>query len=298
MLPREPLAALVLPSALPAAPVLQSPGAAYTLMIRVESHPDPTLTQRKGGYTMAETIQEPQETYTDSQYLMDTAGFLHTLSSILFLELTQTQIDALKDLDWAQMATDDMSPEMASGYKGIGRYLARSGANVRQDLAVEYARIFLGAGVSEEQLAVPFESVFTSPEGIMMQDSRDDVVRVFRSQGMAVDKDLNVPEDHISFELDFLAFMAERTAAALDAQDGSATKDSEDPATATIQADATNQAADLISVQVSFIENHLLNWIDPLMERVEACALSPFYPSVMKVLKSTLTEYKAALQEM
>ena len=253
---------------------------------------------------MAETIQEPQEAYTDSQYLMDTAGFLHTLSSILFLELTQTQIDALKDLDWTQMATDDMSPEMASGYKGIGRYLARSGANVRQDLAVEYARIFLGAGVSEEQLAVPFESVFTSPEGIMMQDSRDDVVRVFRSQGMAVDKDLNVPEDHISFELDFLAFMAERTAAALDAQDGSATKDSADPATATIQADATNPAAatnpatDLISVQVSFIENHLLNWIDPLMERVETCALSPFYPSVMKVLKSTLTEYKAALQEM
>ena len=247
---------------------------------------------------MAETIQEPQETYTDSQYLMDTAGFLHTLSSILFLELTQTQIDALKDLDWTQMATDDMSPEMASGYKGIGRYLARSGANVRQDLAVEYARIFLGAGVSEEQLAVPFESVFTSPEGIMMQDSRDDVVRVFRSQGMAVDKDLNVPEDHISFELDFLAFMAERTAAALDAQDGSATKDPADPATATNQADAVNQVADLISVQVSFIENHLLNWIDPLMERVEACALSPFYPSVMKVLKSTLTEYKAALQEM
>ena len=247
---------------------------------------------------MTDIIQEPQEAYTDSQYLMDTAGFLHTLSSILFLELTQTQIDALKDLDWAQMVTDDMSPEMASGYKGIGRYLARSGANVRQDLAVEYARIFLGAGVSEEQLAVPFESVFTSPEGIMMQDSRDDVVRVFRSQGMAVDKDLNVPEDHISFELDFLAFMADRTAAALDAQDGSATKDPADPATATNQADAVNQVADLISVQVSFIENHLLNWIDPLMERVEACALSPFYPSVMKVLKSTLTEYKAALQEM
>ncbi|MDD5806830.1 MAG: hypothetical protein PUD02_05825, partial [Eggerthellales bacterium] len=69
---------------------------------------------------MTDIIQEPQEAYTDSQYLMDTAGFLHTLSSILFLELTQTQIDALKDLDWAQMVTDDMGPEMASGYKGIG----------------------------------------------------------------------------------------------------------------------------------------------------------------------------------
>lgn len=220
--------------------------------------------------------------YTDAAYLQDTAGLLHTFSSMLFLELTQEQIDSLRAIDWSAMAADAASEAMAEGYRGIGRYLSRSGANVRQDLAVEYARIFLGAGVTEEQLAVPFESVFTSPEAIMMQDARDDVVRIFRSQGMTVDASLNVPEDHISFELDFLAFMAERTASEIETQEPL----------------WHERAAALVNVQASFIDEHVLNWFDKLASRVEASALSTFYPSVMKVLRETLKEHRAVLGEM
>ena len=98
------------------------------------------------------------------------------------------------------------------------RYLARRGPDARQDLAVDYARVFLAAGVYEGETAVPYESVYTSPEGILMQDSRDEVVRAYRRWGLAIPRDLNVPEDHLAFELEFMGRLSERIAAGLGAE--------------------------------------------------------------------------------
>lgn len=214
------------------------------------------------------------------EYLRDAAGFLRTLGSLVYLELTQEQIDALKAQNLSTLG-DGEEGLLGEGFRGIGRYLSRCSPNVRQDLAVEYARIFLGAGVTTEQSAAPFESVFTSPEGLLMQDARDEVVAVYRKYGTAIDPDANVPEDHLGFELTFLGNMADKTADVLEAGEVDAAR-----------------VTDLIGAQIAFIDGHILNWIGKLSEKVDQFAESQFYPSVMKLIAGYVAEYKAALSEL
>lgn len=214
------------------------------------------------------------EEYTVVEYLSEAEPFLRTLASLLYKELTQDQIDALAEYDFIAMSEGNENQDLADGFSKLGRYLKRRGLNVRQDLAVEYARIFLAAGVQVGKSAAPYESVFTSREGLLMQDARDEVVKIYRSQGMAVDKSLNDPEDHLSFELQFLANMAGKTREALDGGE---------------------PYADLVRVQLDFIDGHVFNWLDQLIEQVDAHAVSDFYPSVMRIIRGYLVEHRAIL---
>ena len=139
-------------------------------------------------------------------FFENAAAFYALLSSIFYLELTEEQIDGLAE---SGFAFPDDGSEVGDACAAMRRYLARRGPDARQDLAVDYARVFLAAGVYEGETAVPYESVYTSPEGILMQDSRDEVVRAYRRWGLAIPRDLNVPEDHLAFELEFMGRLSE-----------------------------------------------------------------------------------------
>ncbi|ACV23099.1 Chaperone protein TorD [Slackia heliotrinireducens] len=217
------------------------------------------------------------EEYTTAEYLAEAGDFLRTLASTLYKELSQDQIDALAQIDFMGMSETTENAELSEGFHTLGRYLRRRGVNARQDLAVEYARIFLAAGVTDENCATPYESVFTSPEGLLMQDARDQVVKVYRSQGFKVDPSLNDPEDHLAFELQFLAGMCDKTRDAL--EEGLPTDE-------------------LVAVQVDFIDAHILNWIDRLTARVDTCATLAFYTSVMRIIKGYIVEHRAILSNL
>jgi TorA maturation chaperone TorD len=142
-------------------------------------------------------------------------------------------------------------------------YLARKGDNARQDLAVEYARIFLAAGTYDGDTAVPYESVYTSEEGLLMQDSRDEVVYLYGSNGLKIDDAVLIPEDHLGFELEFMALMCNRIALKLAQND--------------------DTVADVLETALAFIDKHLLNWVPLLQKRVEDFARRPFYPGLVQL---------------
>lgn len=126
---------------------------------------------------------------------------------------------------------------------------------VRTDLAAEYARIFLG--MSRHPVA-PYESVYTSPAGLMMQEARDAVVAFYRREGFSVDENMHLPEDHIAFELGFMAGLIRNAIAALDSSDGA-------------------EAERLAAVQASFVADHLASWVPSLAGDVEDRASTGFY---------------------
>ena len=43
---------------------------------------------------------------------------------------------------------------------------------------------FLGAGIAEGLVAFPFESVYTSKDRLVMQDAYEQVLRIYRSNGV------------------------------------------------------------------------------------------------------------------
>lgn len=224
---------------------------------------------------MSETLDVKSDAcapeFTD--YFAQSAAFYRFLGSVFVRELTEEQIEALTGIS---LECEDDGSDLARGLKGVRTYLNRRGGNARQDLAVDYARVFLAAGVYEGDTAVPYESVYTSPEKILMQDSRDEVVRIYCENGLAVDPDLNVPEDHLGFELEFMAHLCERIAE---------------------EASDDRAVAKLLKTQKQFVREHLLNWVPELRDRVREIAELRFYPAIMDLTVGYLKENVAVIEE-
>lgn len=211
------------------------------------------------------------------------AAFYRFSSNALLHEFTEEQIAELKEMG----VPGDASPASREAFGTIKRYLSHAGADPRTDLAVDYARVFLSAGVYDGLTAEPYESVFTSEDQLLMQDSRDDVVRIYRQQGIEVNPELHMPEDHLGLELDFIATMASRMSSALHEAEQSPSE----------QADYSD-VAKAAHIQADFIENHILNWIDALIEKVDEFSKLPLYPALMRIIKDQAAQDLLLMREM
>ena len=106
-----------------------------------------------------------------------------------------------------------------TGYRTIATYLSGADAHAITDLAVDYVRAFIGHGIDAYSAAYPFESVYTSPKRLMMQEARDEVLAVYRSEGLDKLPTWKEAEDHIALELEFMAALGDRIVAAAEADD-------------------------------------------------------------------------------
>ena len=105
-----------------------------------------------------------------------------------------------------------------TGYRTIATYLSGADAHAITDLAVDYVRAFIGHGIDAYSAAYPFESVYTSPKRLMMQEARDEVLAVYRSEGLDKLPTWKEAEDHIALELEFMAALGDRIVAAAEAE--------------------------------------------------------------------------------
>ena len=192
------------------------------------------------------------------------ASFYRMLAQLYFKELTAEQVKHLAGMDFSGMSGDDET--IAEGYADIRRYLRHANGGTRQELACDYAHTFLAAGNYETFAATPYESVFTSEMGLLMQEARDEVYKTFCSQHIQPDESLHLPEDHISFEFEFVATMLDRINDAI--LDG-----------------AFGHACELAQVVSDFHRDHQLNWIDDLCDSIDDVAQTRFYKGVGKVTR-------------
>lgn len=208
--------------------------------------------------------------------LIDRASFYRLLSSLYFTEVTD---ELLENLAALRMSEEDLSDDLARGFRELAHYLTRRGPDARTDLAVDYAHVFLAAGAYDGNTACPYESIYTSEEGLVMQEARDEVRAVYLSQGIDIDANVHEPEDHVSFELDFMAFMSDRAVEALDANDA-------------------ESCCKALAVQLDFALSHLLNWFDPWGKSIEAHAEQGFYPALFKITRAYVREDVELLGQM
>lgn len=211
-------------------------------------------------------------------YLQASADTYSFLSRMVFRELNEQAIQELAQEAWP---ADTGNEHLDMGYRYLRRYFHFSGADRQTQLAIEYARIFLAAGVysKEKNTAVPYESVFTSEEHEMMGPTRLDVVRRFAEDGFQVNPNLHEPEDHLSFELEYMSTMSARAIALCKAQDAKA-----------LHAN--------IARQLEFLEQHLLNWTPQLLEAAQRYAKTAFYLGMLNVMIGTFEQSQAILTDV
>ena len=189
----------------------------------------------------------------------------------LLARLYRSEVDAgllatLQTLTFPEKVENDL---LSSGYRRFAEYLAEPGADPLTDLAVDYARVFLAAGVAKGVMAIPCESVYTSREHLLMQDAWEAVRKIYAEHGIGKTVDDGLYEDHIALELDFMAHLTALAETAAKAND-------------------IRQLAELLAQARQFLKNHLLNWIAPFAADVRKTATSSFYLALVDMTEGFL----------
>ncbi len=131
-----------------------------------------------------------------------------------------------------------------------------------QNLAVDFATVLCGMSPHP---VFPYESTYADGDQLLMRPVRDDVVRAYAEAGFAANPALGLPEDHLAFELAFVAHLARREADAREAGD------------ARVADEAAGRRA-------AFVRDHLARWAPRFADDWARATCSPFYRAVAQVL--------------
>ena len=192
--------------------------------------------------------------------------FYLALAGFYFKPLTQEQIDTMAQTDYAQFSLGE--PLLEEGFNDITRVLRKRHTGTRQMLAIDYTSSFGGSSTFEGKTAVPYASVFLSDKGLLGQAACAEVFRTYKRNLLRV-TDKNTPDDHLSFMLEFLAVMSDRTAEAL-------------------LEEHREDAISCLEESRDFINDQILTWFDALAEIANKLIEARFYRGVLKITKGYL----------
>lgn len=177
-------------------------------------------------------------------------------SSNLYAFLSMVFRDALSAPALRQIRSPAFVEALSeAGVELDAEFLQRPEAALLEDLAVEYAALFVGPGGHIS----PYESVQTEGgSGQLWGTETVEVRRFIEAAGFAYKPDFHDLPDHISVELDFMSELARREAAAWRSEDFAA-------------------VLDCLRLAKKFLSRHLGNWAPVFCAKVAARAEHPFY---------------------
>ena len=130
----------------------------------------------------------------------------------------------------------------------------------------EFFRLFVGPG---RLVAPPYESVYLSPEGVLMQEETEAVRAFYQAYGLEVRAKYCEPDDALSLELEFYSRLQKDALAAYQAGDGA-------------------EAARLLAGQRQFHQEHLSRWVEPFSQRVLDGSANLFYRTLAIVTREVV----------
>lgn len=197
----------------------------------------------------------------------------------LVARLYRAEPDAacLAGLRRAKLPVQTGNADADEGYRYIATFLSRTSDGDTLEAARDFARCFVGEGVNAHAAAYPYESVYTSEKRLLMQQARDEVLAIYRSEGFDKSADCRETEDHIALELEFMQVLATRTAQVLRAGD-------------------EDGAASLLRVQLNFLLDHLLVWAGAFTAELRSYARTDLYRGLACLTDGLLASDRAFLE--
>ncbi len=129
-----------------------------------------------------------------------------------------------------------------------------------EGLLWEYTKLFIGP---YRLPCPPWESVYTSPKRLMMQEAVDQVLAIYREAGLVVST-ADVLPDHMGVELNFLAVLLQKTHL------------------------ETDQKDHYVEMTERFLAEHLLRWVPEFTRDMENAAETPFYKTAAKATRNII----------
>ena len=205
------------------------------------------------------------------------AAFYDAVAALYYKPLTQEQVDRIAQGGLAAFAgTNEL---VAEGLHDMERALSKRHSGTRQELAVDFTGAFAGTSSWKGRYATPYESVFTSEEGLLFQESYHEVHRLYRDNGVRKSEGYDFPDDHLSFICEFQAVLARRAIEALEAGDA---------------ASALGQ----VRCSQAVLRDHVLSWFDGFEELALHLVKTRFYRGVLKMSRGFFLFDAVVLDDM
>ena len=196
--------------------------------------------------------------------LEERPAFYHLLARLYFKPLSREQIDGIARMDFS--VYEGVNEHFDAGVNDVRRYLRRVHSGTKQELAIDFTASFGGMSTWQGRYATPYESVFTSSEGLLYQESYHEVYRLYRENGVELAEGYDFPDDHLSFMFEFLAIMSDRAAEAL--REGDAAR-----------------ALEIVRASRGFLADHVESWYDAMAEVALLLFKTRFYRGVVEITR-------------
>ena len=177
---------------------------------------------------------------------------LELLSSMYLCKPSMTAIE-----NWKTALSEDASVFLHELKEAVSEINTSSNAEL-EELLWEYTRLFIGP---YKLPCPPWESVYTSPKRLMMQDSADQVMQLYREAGLSIESP-DVMPDHIGAELNFLALLLQRAHT------------------------ATDDREQFMRMTDKFLNDHILKWVPEFTRDMENESETRFYKALARVTRN------------
>ncbi len=206
--------------------------------------------------------------------LIDTAkqrSNIYGLLSLIFrTEISKQLLEELRSPAFLTILS-----EMGAGFDDD--FLKIPEKKLVEDLAVEYARLFLGPG----KHISPHESVHHERDdgdwGTLWGKDTVEVKGFIESLGLEYKEEYSGIPDHISVELEFMQRLLEEEAAAREKKDEKGVQG-------------------FLEVEKLFFDRHLISWVPDLCDKVMEMADHSFYREIARVTKHFMEFEKVTVQ--
>ena len=195
---------------------------------------------------------------------------LNILASLHDHEPNQTQIDELKKIEFPFCLTivPDSGPgaeSMALLQQSLAEFSNYIDRETLDNLAADYASIYLNHNIS----ASPEESVWIDEDSLVCQDTMFQVRDWYDKYGLGIPDWRLRPDDHIVYELQFLAWM--------------------------LNQDDQQETLEQLAI---FMDEHLLRWLGNFGERVLARCDTQYFAGLAAITAAYCEELRDIIAEI
>lgn len=188
------------------------------------------------------------------------------LSSLFAKELTDENIDQYHSAEIRSFLAGLGENESLTGpvnkmVDALNRLMDREDA--QSELSADFCDLFLK---SDKHGALPYASMYIGKSGLLNDEPAKEMAELMMKNGVAIDKELNEPADHIAIELDFLGNLIIR----------SNERDQEESLEAAL------------SEQAQFIQTYILSWTPQFAKKCQQADEFGFYAAASALLVAFL----------
>ncbi len=166
------------------------------------------------------------------------------------------------------------NPDLQNGLKLLQNFALQWEEPQVYALRDEYLRLFYG---TDKMLVPPYESVYLSKEHLLFEKQTIEVRNFYTRYGLRIDKLNIIPDDHIGYQLLFIAWLLKK------ARDAAGQNQSD------IYLNILRDIRD-------FLESHLLKWSESFTDLLHRYAASYYLKGNARLLKFIITEFRKDLQ--